>query len=71
MNDWPDSRQAGPRGLCASCRHARIITSARGSEFVLCEKSRTDPRFARYPRLPVLMCDGYLPAPAADADRSR
>jgi GrpB-like predicted nucleotidyltransferase (UPF0157 family) len=46
-------------GLCADCMHARGIESARGSSFILCELSFTDPRFIKYPRLPVLACDGY------------
>jgi hypothetical protein len=46
-------------GLCAFCMNARRIGSARGSSFILCELSLTDPRFAKYPRLPVLACDGY------------
>jgi hypothetical protein len=27
----------------------------------LCERSASDPTFARYPRLPVLQCSGYAP----------
>ncbi len=56
-----------PAGLCASCRHAREVVSGKGSRFVLCELSRTDRRFPRYPQLPVLACIGYEPAdpPAA------
>lgn len=46
-------------GLCASCRHARRIRNRRGSTFFLCGRSRTDDRFARYPRLPVLRCVGH------------
>ena len=46
-------------GLCATCEHARVITSDRGSRFYFCERSRTDPRFPRYPRLPVVACIGY------------
>jgi GNAT superfamily N-acetyltransferase len=46
-------------GLCASCRHVQVIASARGSTFYLCERSRTDARYPRYPRLPVLTCAGY------------
>lgn len=46
-------------GLCATCRHARRIESARGSVFWLCELSRTDPRFPKYPPLPVRACAGY------------
>ncbi|MBI4589816.1 MAG: hypothetical protein HY725_13345 [Candidatus Rokubacteria bacterium] len=46
-------------GLCAECVHGRRIVSAKGSEFWRCAKSETDPRFPKYPRLPVLACDGY------------
>jgi len=46
-------------GLCASCRHARIVRSARDSVFVRCGLSDVDPRFPRYPYLPVLGCSGY------------
>ncbi|HTC77681.1 MAG TPA: hypothetical protein VK657_03650 [Terriglobales bacterium] len=46
-------------GLCASCRHSRQMTSDRGSVFWFCELSATDPRFPKYPRLPVLSCAGY------------
>ena len=46
-------------GLCAVCIHARRVVSAKGSEFWLCAKSETDPRFPKYPRLPVLSCAGY------------
>ena len=46
-------------GLCASCLHARTIESSKGATFIRCELSFTDPRFARYPRLPVVRCQGY------------
>jgi len=48
-------------GLCADCRHAQRIESSRGSLFLLCTLSKVDPRFAKYPRLPVLTCSGYDP----------
>ncbi len=50
-------------GLCARCAHARRITSAKGSTFVLCGRSATDARFPKYPPLPVVRCAGYEPAP--------
>ena len=53
----------GPAGLCASCRLADVITSSRGSTFYLCTLSATDPRFPRYPVLPVRQCTGYQPEP--------
>jgi len=46
-------------GLCESCRNQRIVKSGRGSEFSLCELHKTDPRFPKYPRLPVRECSGY------------
>jgi hypothetical protein len=50
-------------GLCASCQHVRLIRSDRGSVFYQCTLSASDPRFPKYPRLPVLRCEGYTPAP--------
>ena len=50
-------------GLCATCRNVKRITSDRGSRFYLCELSKTDSRFPKYPRLPVLRCKGYAPIP--------
>jgi hypothetical protein len=49
-----------PVGLCRACVHARVIVSARGSTFYLCRLSETDPRFDKYPRLPVVRCSGYV-----------
>lgn len=49
-------------GLCLSCAHVRPITSDRGSVFYLCGKAKTDPRFPKYPRLPVVSCSGWRAA---------
>jgi hypothetical protein len=49
-----------PPGLCESCERARVVRGAR-SQFWMCRLSETDPRFARYPRLPVIECSGYKP----------
>jgi len=46
-------------GLCADCRHARVQGNARGSSFWRCLRAETDPRFSRYPRLPVRECAGH------------
>jgi hypothetical protein len=45
--------------LCLSCLHARRVESARGSQFLMCERSKMDPRYPKYPRLPVTTCAGY------------
>jgi len=66
MNDPRDRGQADePRrvGLCAACSHVQVITSTRGSRFYLCRLSVTDPRFPKYPALPVRICAGYEPSP--------
>jgi hypothetical protein len=50
-----------PAGLCDSCRHQRLVGNTRGSQFSLCERSRTDSDYPRYPRLPVVECAGHEP----------
>jgi hypothetical protein len=50
-------------GLCADCTHARLIDSSKGSQFLLCQLSQSDPTFAKYPRLPVFACTGYSQKP--------
>jgi len=54
-------------GLCGSCVHRQLVRTGRGSEFSLCRRSRTDPAYPKYPRLPVLACVGH--GPREDAQR--
>jgi len=66
MDQGPNPGQGAPaRGLCATCAHARLITSDRGRRFTQCAKSATDDRFEKYPRLPVVRCPGYEAAESA------
>ena len=60
-SDRPDGKLPPDVGLCLDCCFSQRIRSARGSSFYLCELSRVDPAFPKYPRLPVLDCAGYLP----------
>jgi hypothetical protein len=46
-------------GLCDTCAHQRVVANSRGSGFSLCERSREDPAYPRYPRLPVTTCSGW------------
>jgi hypothetical protein len=70
MGDATDIRATQAQaGLCADCAHAHIVESDRGSIFLLCELSRGNPRFTKYPRLPMLSCPGYEKNPE-QADRS-
>ena len=48
-------------GLCDRCAHQQLVPNTRGSVFSLCRRSREDPAYPRYPRVPVLECPGYEP----------
>ena len=43
-----------PSGLCGDCRHARALTTARGGTILQCLRAASDPRFDKWPRLPML-----------------
>jgi hypothetical protein len=45
-----------------------VIRNTRGSSFSLCERSRTDPAYPRYPRLPVADCPGWEQRPAQEPE---
>jgi len=75
---WPRSYneavmqdQAASVGLCFDCAHAKVINSDRGTVFHLCRLSATDPRFPKYPRLPVRICGGYKSSETQGADGGR
>ncbi len=46
-------------GLCDRCKHQQVVRTGRGSQFSLCRRHKTDPRFPKYPRIPVLRCPGF------------
>jgi|HubBroStandDraft_2_1064218.scaffolds.fasta_scaffold69426_2 hypothetical protein len=50
---------ATPAGLCDACSHRHVVTSGRGSVFSRCLLHDRDPRFPKYPRLPVTQCAGF------------
>ena len=54
-----------PAGLCDRCVHQQLVRTTRGSTFSLCQRSKTEPEYPKYPRLPVLA----LPRPRAAAVR--
>ncbi len=61
MTDPADDSERRAAGLCFDCRFSRRVRSERGSTFFLCERAETDPRYRKYPPLPVLACPGYVP----------
>ncbi len=64
----PDPPQQSAAGLCTDCEHVRIVRSDRGSVFYRCALSAVDPRFPKYPRLPVLSCSGFRRASEVHTD---
>ena len=52
---WSDRRRA----LRALPSRAHRRTTARGSTFWRCLRADDDPRFVRYPALPVRECPGF------------
>jgi hypothetical protein len=48
-----------PRGLGPDCAHVRKIESAKGSVFWMCELSKADARYPRYPVQPRMVCAGF------------
>jgi hypothetical protein len=52
----PDSHSVG---LCLDCKHMKRIVSERESTFYMCSRALTEPKFPKYPRLPVNACHGY------------
>ena len=63
--------EAPAAGLCAHCVYARRVESDRGSVFMRCALSERDPRFPKYPPLPVLRCAGYEPVQDSSAPSGR
>jgi hypothetical protein len=63
-----DRRDTGAMrfGLCDTCVHQQIVRNTRGSVFSLCRRSRDQPEFPRYPRVPVLSCPGHEPRASTD-----
>jgi hypothetical protein len=53
-------------GLCADCRHHRVVPTARGVIYHRCALAETRPELDRYPRLPMLACASYEPEPAGE-----
>src|ERR1035437_5982585 len=58
MSNWGVVPRIGP-GLCATCGHVDTVRSDRGSVFLRCRLSDVDPRFPKYPTLPVVECIGW------------
>jgi hypothetical protein len=47
------------QSLCESCALMREVITPKGSRFLLCQLSQTNPQYPKYPPQPVVRCDGY------------
>jgi hypothetical protein len=56
------------RSLCETCAFVREVVTPKGSRFLLCRLSRSDPAFPKYPPQPVVRCGGYQIAGVDDLD---
>ena len=56
------------RSLCETCASMREVVTPRGSRFLLCQLSQTDPAYPKYPPQPVTRCAGYLPKDGPTVD---
>ncbi len=54
-------QSAAAQSLCETCARMREILTPRGSRFLLCELSGANPDYPKYPRQPVLRCEGHQP----------
>ena len=46
-------------GLCAGCRHAKRLATKTGAPIFQCARAANEPRYAKFPRLPVSSCVGF------------
>jgi hypothetical protein len=58
-SDGTGERAAMTHSLCETCSSMREVVTPKGSRFLLCQLSRTNPDYPKYPPQPVVRCDGY------------
>ena len=61
----PGSDQKARVGLCLGCRHARLVSARMNNHYYRCDRAAVDPSYPKYPRLPMLQCDGHERRPLA------
>jgi hypothetical protein len=47
------------QSLCEKCQLMREVMTPKGSRFLLCQLSITNPDFPKYPPQPIVRCKGY------------
>jgi hypothetical protein len=59
------------RSLCETCALMREVLTPKGSRFLLCQLSQTNPDYPKYPPQPVVGCDGYRKKEQAEGVEQR
>jgi hypothetical protein len=57
--------------LCETCASMQEVFTPKGSRFLLCQLSRVDPAFSKYPPQPVVRCEGYRPKETNEQDKKQ
>jgi len=47
------------QSLCETCRLMREIVTPKGSRFLLCKLSMSNPAYPKYPGQPTVQCEGH------------
>jgi hypothetical protein len=63
-----ENRTTGSQSLCETCASLREVLTPRGSRFLLCQLSTTNPAFPKYPAQPVTRCNGYRPRDTSEGE---
>ncbi len=58
-SDNSKSRNTMTPSLCETCAWMREIITPKGSRFLLCQLSKSDPAYPKYPPQPIVRCGGY------------
>jgi hypothetical protein len=45
--------------LCETCALMRAVITLKGSRFLMCQLSQTNPAYPKYAPQPVVRCDGH------------
>jgi len=45
--------------LCESCAFMREVVTPKKSRFLLCQLSKTNPDYPKYPPQPIVRCEGH------------
>lgn len=57
--------------LCGRCQQHRLITSGKGSQFLMCQIGLAEPSWPKYPPQPVYSCRQFQPLSMPPAPENR